>query len=301
MAEFTEAELAGLSEEERRAVLEEDDETIASAQDEDPEAEESEEPGDEPEAESSAADEEEGDGDEAAVAAAEGSEEGQEEKAAKKEETPKPTPSRSQGEKTFVPTYTADETQLESIQNKLLELDQKIEDGDIDIVEYTRQRDPLIRQQTKIEMVQVFNEQQSEQLWKHEQTVFFNQYPDYKTDPVMNGALRSVFKQLDTSENASKSGYELLQEAREIVDKRMGVAPPASQATANDKASIPRSKTPAREGANIPKTLSGTIPAAENVTAKDEFAHLDKLEGVEYEMALAKLSPEQERRYLGGI
>lgn len=293
MGEFTEEELAGLSEEERQAILEGEEEegnNVDNDKFDDPGDEQT--PVDTP-------GEAEGAGHPAATdATPEGDKEDE-----KGEEavSPAPRPAVTQpSQPPFVPTYQVDADQWDGIQTKLAELDQQLEEGDIDIVEYTRQRDPLIRQQTHIELAQQFNAQQAEQLWKHEQSMFFSQNREYRTDPVLNGALRSVFKQLDTEENAGKSGYELLLEAKQMVEARIGGATAKPQEETKPD-SPPRPRTSARAGTQLPKTLADTIPADENQTNQDEFAHLDKLEGLDYERALAKLTPDQERRYLGGV
>lgn len=285
MSEFTEEELAGLSDEERQAILE-DEEGDGSA------GKAIEEEGSESEGKPDAVDtpgEAAGEDDPASPA---------DPPEGEKAEPPETEAKPAMPLKPFVPTYQVDSDQLEGIQTKLAEIDQRLEDGDIDIVEYTRQRDPLIRQQTEIELAHKFNAQQAEQLWKHEQGLFFAQNQEYRTDPVLNGALRSVFKQLDTEENSGKSGYEILLEAKQLVEARIGAASTKKEDPKPDP--TPRPRTPAREAAQLPKTLADTIPAEENPAGQDEFAHLDKLEGLDYERALSKLTPDQERRYLGG-
>jgi hypothetical protein len=110
-----------------------------------------------------------------------------------------------------------------------------------------------------------------------------------------------VFKQLDTEENAGKTGYELLLEAKELCQKRFRDMTEGGSAPKLREDPTPKPKAPARESVQLPKTLADSIPADENPTNQDEFAHLDKMEGLEYEMALARLTPDQERRYLGGV
>lgn len=63
----------------------------------------------------------------------------------------------------------------------------------------------------------------------------------------------------------------------------------------------PVSKTapkPKRQNAEIPPTLSN-IPASESNT-DDEFAGLDRLPAVQRDAAIAKMTPEQQERYLNG-
>ena len=282
MVEFTEEEMAGLSDEERAAIMDEEGE----AQDL---------PGDE-----GGNDDQDGD--------SPGETEG-EDSGGGDTDLPEAASSPQQDREgapqiPFVPVLPVDTSRLDDISSQLETLNQQLSDGDLDLVEYTKLRDPLIREQTQIELTQHFNEQQQALLWKHEQTMFFSKNEDYRTDPVLNGALRAAFKQIDTEENANKSGYDLLLEAKAQVEKRFGGGGKAS--TPSDKKpqagsqQAPRRTTPARDDASIPQTLAETIPAAENPTSSDEFSHLDNLTGLEFEQALAKLPKELEERYLRG-
>jgi hypothetical protein len=49
---------------------------------------------------------------------------------------------------------------------------------------------------------------------------------------------------------------------------------------------------------DVPTTLADAPAAAENQDGGNEFANLDKLEGMEYELAVAKMTPEQKARFL---
>jgi hypothetical protein len=204
---------------------------------------------------------------------------------------------------TFVPFIQVGAT--EDIQTKLDALDQQLEEGDIDIIQYTKQRDPLIQQRTESELVAKFNQQSGEQLWQYEQRLFFNTHPQYRDNAVLNGALSKVFKGLDTQENAGRTGFELLNEAREQVESQLsslfgGKKPesPATPAKKDDAKPIPvKDGKSALEKVELPRTLA-TVPVAEqNDTGRDEFAHLDALSGLDFEKALSRLTPDQRDRY----
>jgi hypothetical protein len=80
-------------------------------------------------------------------------------------------------------------------------------------------------------------------------------------------------------DNAQRPGRWFLQEAHAIVKARFGGKPKLS---------------------SVPKTLGG-IPNAQDTETREgegEFAALDKLTGMELEHALARLTPEQQDRYL---
>jgi len=102
---------------------------------------------------------------------------------------------------------------------------------------------------------------------------------------------------------------EALAEAQALVLRRYGKAQAAtpapapaaaarSAAPAADKpAAGARRPTPADRSA-LPPTLAA-VPAAADASVGSEFAHLDGLEGTALEKALARMTPEQQERYLG--
>jgi hypothetical protein len=190
----------------------------------------------------------------------------------------------------FIPSFDVDPAQLNKIHARLEALAQHLQDGDIDLIEYTRQRDPLIVEQTQIALTQEFNQQSASQLWKHEQGIFFKESPAYREDPVMNGALRAVFKTLDTEENAHRSGYELLNEAKAIVEERFGKSSRSSSGRGRD--------TDARDSAAHHDLATASRSVGAPGGGGDEFADLDRLTGNEYERALARLTDDQTERYL---
>lgn len=49
---------------------------------------------------------------------------------------------------------------------------------------------------------------------------------------------------------------------------------------------------------DVPTTLADAPAAAENQDGGGEFANVDKLEGMDYELAVAKMTPEQKARFL---
>ncbi len=287
MSEFTDDELAGLSEEERKAIEEENVPGDEPAGDEPAD----EEPGEE----TPAGEEMSADGD-APAGEETGSVEGPE------GEPDRPAASTTQPPLPFV--QFLDVKADADLQAKLEELNKQLEEGDIDLVEYTRLRDPIILQQVEARLAEKFNQQSAEQLWKYEQRIFFGQNRQYREDPAMNGALQAVFKSLDTQENAHKTGLELLNEAKDLVEaslaKRYGAVGKQESNPAPEKseAQPPKDKKPAIEKAELPRTLANVPPADTNDTGRNEFSHLDKLTGVEYEKAVARLTPDQQARDL---
>lgn len=277
--EFTEAELALMTEEERKAVLESGHEDRKPVSDQE---------------EVDDGKKEEGRGEKEA--------EGREEVGGEAE-----TPAGRQSHDAFVPFLQMGGGE-DDIQAKLDDLDKQLEEGDIDIIQYTKERDPLIQQRTEARLAAKFNEQSAEQLWKYEQNLFFNSNPEYRDDPVLNGALQRIFKSLDTQENAGKTGLELLTEAHKQVEASLAArygggvktsgAEQQRQEAQQQKQSLPKHDKPARDRVNLPRTLSDVPIAEANDTGQSEFAHLDNLSGIEFERALSRLTPDQQDRYL---
>lgn len=85
-----------------------------------------------------------------------------------------------------------------------------------------------------------------------------------------------------------------LQEAQDYMLRRHGKAPAAAPAAAQSTARKPAPP----DRSQFPPTLAN-VPAAADATIVNEFAHLEKLEGSALERALARLTPDQQERYLG--
>lgn len=192
-------------------------------------------------------------------------------------------------------------TDLDSRTTELLE---KFKAGDIELPDFMAQKSEIDNErlqltlaQKQAEWAQSQNEDARAQRWKWEQERFFAQEKAgiYK-DPIVLAALDASVKQLATDQKyASKPASFFLEEADRQVRQRFNMGgTPAADAGGKQK---PVANQP--DLSNIPKTLA-TLPAAEMAeTGSDEFAYLDKLDGIALEQALRKMTPEQEARYLG--
>jgi len=153
----------------------------------------------------------------------------------------------------------------------------------------------LQRSMQQAEFAQRQNAEARTQRWEYEQERFFGQAANemYK-DPVMFAALNAQVKALgQDAANVKQKPHWFLEEADRLVRDRfaIGAKTPTGEKPGGKKPTAP-------DLSKLPKTLAN-IPAAELPdTGNAEFAHLDKLDGMDLEMALAKLSPEQEERYL---
>lgn len=191
------------------------------------------------------------------------------------------------------------EAQLAALNERKDTLRTQLNDGDIGLDEFTSQLDAIGKEERGIERqvweaesAQKQNDQVDAQRWKWEQEQFFaaESNKQYK-DKYLLTALDAAIKDLaNDPANASKKGGWFLTEADKMIRERFGMA----------KADKPL-EPPKKPRPNIPPTL-GNLPAAElpETGGGNEFAKLDGMSPFELEAALAKMTPEQEARYLAG-
>lgn len=166
----------------------------------------------------------------------------------------------------FTPTYTGPPVaQLDAIAK---DLDRQLEEGDIDILEYTKLRDPIVQHRFEAAIVHRAHESN----WRREQDEFFAANPEFQSDPALSGALHRVFKALDTPENSHKTGAELLDEARRQIEE-----------------SAARVLRERRNDVHGDRSGPGS---------RVDFAHLDRLTGTALEDALSRLPADEAERYL---
>lgn len=168
----------------------------------------------------------------------------------------------------FHPIYVGPSSQ--QLDEMAADLDRQLEGGDIDILGYTRLRDPIVSARFEAGLVQKHHEG----VWRSEQTQFFNDHPEFRDDPALNGALQRIFKSLDTAENGHKTGLELLNEARRQIEESAARVLRERRNDVQDDRSGP--------GIRI------------------DFDHLDGLTGIALEDALSRLPAEEAERYLRG-
>lgn len=194
----------------------------------------------------------------------------------------------------FVPKYHA--PAVEDYTTRIQSLDQAFQEGTIELVDYNRQRDELVRTQLKAEISAEQNAQVEEQLWAREISDFMDAHKEYKESKFRHAALDIAVKDLAADEaNADKPGRWFLREAHKIVEREFGVTS-AQPNTQNQEDGKTQSRKP--DLSVVPKTLAH-LPAAElpDTGSVDEFAHLDRLTGLELEQAVSRLSPAERERY----
>lgn len=286
-----EEDLAGLSDEERAALEDDDDESeIISKIAGDGADDDEEGGGDNGEADDSAAGG--NDGSDAGAGADEESADGAD--AGADDQAP------VVAQEEFRPEFKADRPEgiaekLAWLETQTADLLAKFKDGEIDMPDFMAQKEAIDEQKLNLKMADEqakWSEKQNveiEQQFNARITKQFFDRPAAKLyeDEIMYSVLDRTVAALRAKDPAK--GYEwALTEADRQVRQRFKLA-----------SEPPPPKTREPDLSKVPKTLA-QLPAAEMAeTGNEEFAYLDKLEGIALEQALRKLTPEQEARYLG--
>jgi len=188
---------------------------------------------------------------------------------------------------------------IAALDEQAASLMQQFKDGDIEIADFLAQKDAVDEAKFELALADAQagwaekqNADSNAQRWRWEQERFFAQEKaDIYKDPMVLAALNASVKALgEAKENARKPAAFFLEEADRRVRKLFNLG-------ADLKEVKPGGRQP--DLSRVPKTLA-QLPAAEMAETGDvEFSYLDKLDGMDLEIALRKLTPEQEARYLG--
>ena len=204
-------------------------------------------------------------------------------------------PAEDDYEEPFVAHYQADP--VDGYEAKLAGLDTQFENGEVTLKEYNSQREALLKQQLKAEISAEQKKQADDQKWQWEIERFMEDNATYRQDPILYAALDAAIKALaNQAEHASKAGRWFLAEAHRQVQSRF--AAPATAPSAPAKTVT----KPGSRAADVPRTLSTLPAAADNGAGNDEFSSIENLlntgKVMEAERLLARLTPEQQARYL---
>ena len=285
MSKLTEEELALLTEEERDGYLDDEDddegeEGNGDEGDDDPQDDPTLAVGDPAAAAQAAANDQEGDdqGDGAET---------------KEEFTTQPKP-------LFNTEIPADiQAQRTEIDEKEDALDKQFDEGDITFSEHKKalreinqQRNALDRAELKAELAAEAYQTQIDNSWQASQTAFFASHPELNTaNEVQMTALDHLVRQ-ETKATLDKGGSIGVPELERAYTKY-------KQAFNIEAAAPKQAKAPSAKNEGVIPPNLGKLPAATaNDTDDGKFAHLDRLEGVAFEDALAKLSDAQRDEYL---
>jgi hypothetical protein len=217
----------------------------------------------------------------------------------------------------FKPQYKVDlpddyEAKVTELKEEKRALAAKFKDGDIEFEDYTTQmealddrRDELNDLRVRASVAQDMNTQTAEQQWQHTVRQFTSAVArdekiDYAKDAEKQADLDLFVKSLAANEkNADKSMEWFLSEAHKRVKALHGIGgKPDPTPSADPKPSAKPSRKPPVE--HLPGTLA-QVPGGDGPgDLAGEFADLDRLEGLEYEQAIARMTPVQRERFLQG-
>jgi hypothetical protein len=197
-------------------------------------------------------------------------------------------------------------------------LEAKLDEGELQLSEFMREsrrlnneRQELVADRREQEILQNTNTALYETDWNTSVGNFMADNEQFQ-NPIMMGALEAALKELYANpDNVGSSHFWYLETARRAVMDQ--VTP--SQATAEnppDNQESPqqqrrqqiasqqgqRAQQAAKDRQQVPQNLANVPASEDNPGDDDEFSHLDRLEGVELEQALAKMSDAQVDRYL---
>ena len=191
------------------------------------------------------------------------------------------------------------QAQRTEIDEKEDALDKQFDEGDITFSEHKKalreinqQRNALDRAELKAELAAEAYQTQIDNSWQASQTAFFASHPELNTaNEVQMTALDHLVRQ-ETKATLDKGGSIGMPELERAYTKY-------KQAFNIEAAAPKQAKAPAAKNEGVIPPNLGKLPAATaNDTDDGKFAHLDRLEGVAFEDALAKLSDAQRDEYL---
>ena len=191
------------------------------------------------------------------------------------------------------------QAQRTEIDEKEDALDKQFDEGDITFSEHKKalreinqQRNALDRAELKAELAAEAYQTQIDNSWQATQTAFLASHPELNTaNEVQMTALDHLVRQ-ETKATLDKGGSIGVPELERAYTKY-------KQAFNIEAAAPKQAKAPSAKNEGVVPPNLGKLPAATaNDTDDGKFAHLDRLEGVAFEDALAKLSDAQRDEYL---
>jgi len=203
------------------------------------------------------------------------------------------------------------EDQLKAANDAVEALDAQLAEGEIDYAAHAKQNRTLTTtlaelaaQKREAEFVVGNNELMADQHWNWEVDRFVDENEQFK-NPVVYGALRGALEELyAVEENNGKSYRWFLHEAAASVQDAFNLEKkPIPAEEGSDADEVQRAKTIQDEHKDKPqepppKTLGGVPVAEATEESTDEFAQIDKLDGMDLEAALAKMPKSKADQYL---
>lgn len=193
------------------------------------------------------------------------------------------------------------EARMKAFAEQKAELRSKLTEGDITLDEYEASKDVIISQEVDLKIAQkeyetaVKTENANDaKEWERQKREFF-EMPEaaiyQKNETLFRSLNATVIALAKDPANVMRSGAWVLKEADKQIREAFNL-PAAATDTIVPKPSRKPDLTV------IPKTLAH-LPAADipQTGSVDEFAHIDRLNGVELEQAVSRLSPAERERY----
>lgn len=179
---------------------------------------------------------------------------------------------------------------LPAFQGQFEALDAKYDAGDLPLTQYNEQRDAL--------KAQMSNEKAADQLWQAECETFWRHNQEWRSGTPLGDMLNGEVMRLAASEKAAGlSGIELIYAAKERVSTAIqsvrGSAKPEPKGEPTPAEKRPASPRPAA----ATHALGAAPAAAAAEVGQGEFAHLENLQGLDLEAAVAGMTAEQRDRW----
>lgn len=190
----------------------------------------------------------------------------------------------------------AEEARLGAIKGDLKALAQKFDDGELTAVEWRDQQEVLEDERDTLKekkTLAAMSNQTAVNTWYHSTIpIFMAAHPEYTDGSLRHKLLDTIVRELQMSTQVP-TDPKILAEAHTRIVKELG-------AVAGAAAPKPKPKPKAaREGSPNFSAIPASDPQQVGAPI-NKFARLDKLSGVEYERALAKLTPADRDHYLQG-
>lgn len=182
------------------------------------------------------------------------------------------------------------------------DLSGKFGEGEISNEEYTEQLAELISAETTQRVRIETKKENAEQRWLDDQIAFLDHNPEYhpnRSQARFDAFNNRVIALAKDPANANKSGRWHLLEAQRQVEKEIGSGKKVATAVP-PPAPVVAPKPPRRPDLKSVPTTLAHVPAAASEEVSDgdnEFAAIDKLDGMDQERALAALESRNPAKY----
>lgn len=189
---------------------------------------------------------------------------------------------------------------MSSLKEQKAELRKQLNDGDLSLDDYDAKKDEIVAQEQelreqklKADIAADQNEQNAMARWKWEQEKFFADESNaiYKDKLVMAAFDTAVRDLGNAKENANRNGAWFLNKANEMVRERFNMGKAVEVVPPKDSSRKPDLSV-------VPKTLSH-LPSADMAKTGEvsEFDYLDRMDGLDLEHAVGRLSEAERARY----